>query len=50
MLRFKGIADEDEESCRFRIFDGEEPASAESLESRTQMGDLHVFPRFESRR
>ena len=32
MLRFKGIADEDEESCRFRIFDGEAPASAESLD------------------
>ena len=32
MLRFKGVADEDENVCRFRILDGEEPASAETLD------------------
>jgi hypothetical protein len=32
MLRFKGIADEDEETCRFRVLDGEEPASEETLD------------------
>lgn len=32
MLRFKGIADEDDGACRFRILDGEEAASAETLD------------------
>ena len=32
MLRFKGIASEDERACRYRILDGEEPASEEFLE------------------
>ena len=40
MLRFKGIADEDENACRFRILDGEEPASVETLERVTRIAAI----------